>query len=101
MNEGPTFETLKGEFELVIARHNELASASPPYFASVVYHLADMVRAKHHIPIDDVVDQGDGLWLVHLGNEGDFVAGLGIVDQPDRVADLDVVHGPGGPFFAP
>lgn len=87
----PTFQTLREEYEVVVARHNELLTPElKAYFVSQLYQMADYIRAKHRIPIDDVVDEGDGLWLIHL-DDGDVVAGIGIAEQQERIDELDVV----------
>lgn len=81
--DGPSFETLEEEFSIVVARHNELLSQYPALTVSQLYQLVDHYRIKHNVEIDEIRDEGAGLWMIVM-EDGTRAAALG-VDGPENL----------------
>lgn len=83
MSGAPTFETLEQELDVVVKRHIELFHDFPGLTASTLFQLVDHYRIKYGVEIDEVSDEGDGLFMIYM-NDGERAAALG-VDGPDNL----------------
>lgn len=79
----PNFETLEEEVSLAIDRHVELMNKYPGLTVSSLFQLVDHYRIKHNIGIDEISNEGGGLWLIYMA-ERERVAALG-VDSPENL----------------
>lgn len=82
-DDGPSFETLEEEMDLVLARHNELFSMDAALTVSQLFQLVDHYRLKHNVEIDEIRDEGDGLFMMIM-QDGTRAAALG-VDGPENL----------------
>lgn len=88
----PTHETLRREFQQVVARHNELFQRSredaylPAYSIAVLLHEIDELLDKHNIDIE-VAHEHDGIIGFDF-NDGAVGALLGACGNMDRLDEF-------------
>lgn len=87
-----TYDSLRQELELVVARHNDLVVETPGYVAAMLIHEADAILAKHNVAVEAVEADGgvEGAFALRFADGAGAV--LGLAQQPERASELETEY---------